>query len=77
MAKATKLDQEIGEKIRIYRILKKRSRHWLGDKLDLSYQQIQNYEIGKHRVCASCLYTIANLLKISIGNFFPDKNNEL
>ena len=74
MAKATKLDQEIGEKIEIYRKIRRKSRHWLAEKLNLSYQQIQNYETGKHRVAASCLYVIANVLKTPINNFFPDKN---
>lgn len=75
MTKATKLDQVIGEKIRINRIIRKRSRLWLGEKLEISEQQIRYYEIGKHRVSASCLYSIANFLKTSINEFFPEKND--
>ena len=76
MTKATRLDQEIGEKIELYRKINRKSRYWLADKLNLSYQQVQNYEIGRHRVAASCLYTIAKFLKTPINNFFPDKKSE-
>ena len=74
MAKATKLDQKIGEKIRVNRVTKKRSRGWLGEKIKKSYQQVQNYETGKHRVAASCLVEIAGALKTPVINFFPEKN---
>ncbi len=76
MTKATKLDKEIGKKIELHRKLKSKTRHWLGEKIARSYQQVQNYETGKHRVAASCLYAIANALKYPINNFFPDKNEK-
>ncbi len=76
MAKATELDQEIGAKIELHRLTKHKSRHWLGEKIKKSYQQVQNYETGKHRVAASCLYAIAKVLKTPINNFFPDKKDE-
>lgn len=75
MTKATKIDKEIGAKIELHRNIKRKSRHWLADKIKLSYQQIQNYEIGKHRVAASCLLKIAQSLKTPINQFFPDKND--
>ena len=74
MTKSNKIDQEIGENIRINRIIKKRSRSWLGRKLQKSYQQIQNYESGKHRVAASALFLISQFLDVKIENFFPKKN---
>ena len=74
MTKATKLDQEIGEKIRINRTIKKKSRTWLCKKLKKSYQQVQNYESGKHRIASSMLYSISELLGVKIENFFPKKN---
>lgn len=72
--KANKLDKEIGEQIQIYRKLKNKTQHWLAKKLELSYQQVQNYERGKHRVSASCLFKIATILKTPIINFFPVEN---
>ncbi len=72
MSKATKIDKEIGEKIEINRKLKSKSQHWLAEKISMSYQQIQNYERGKHRVAASRLFSIAKVLKTPIDKFFPD-----
>jgi transcriptional regulator with XRE-family HTH domain len=74
MTKATELDQQIGEKIRINRIYKKKTRTWLCKKLKKSYQQVQNYESGKHRIAASMLHAISDLLGVKIENFFPEKN---
>tara|TARA_R110000787_G_scaffold285936_1_gene402772 strand:+ start:1514 stop:1741 length:228 start_codon:yes stop_codon:yes gene_type:complete len=65
------IDKKIGEKIAINRKLKNKSRGWLAEKVSRSYQQVQNYESGKHRVAASCLLIMARALKTPIINFFP------
>jgi transcriptional regulator with XRE-family HTH domain len=71
MSKANKIDQEIGEKIELERKIKRKTRKWLAQRINRSYQQVQNYESGKHRVAASCLFLIASVLKVSIEKFFP------
>lgn len=71
MKKATNIDKEIGEQIRINRVLQNRSRKWLGDKIEVSYHQVQNYEFGRHRISASSLFAISKLLKTPINKFFP------
>lgn len=76
MTKANKIDQQIGAKIELHRKLRSKTRNWLGEKIKRSYQQVQNYETGNHRVAASCLYLIASVLKYPINNFFPDKNEK-
>ena len=73
MTKTKKIDKQIGEAIELQRKIAKKTRKNLAEKLGLSYQQIQNYESGKHRASASCLYLIANFFKVSINNFFPKK----
>jgi transcriptional regulator with XRE-family HTH domain len=73
MTKTKKIDKQIGEAIELQRKIAKKTRKNLAEKLGLSYQQIQNYESGKHRVSASCLYLISNFFKVSINNFFPKK----
>jgi len=72
MTKATKLDQEIGEKIQIHRKLRNKPIDFLAKKLGRSYQQIQNYESGKHRIASSSLFVAAQALKFPIANFFPN-----
>lgn len=76
MTKATKIDKEIGKKIEIYRKLKNKTQNWLAEKIEMSYQQVQNYENGRHRVAASRLWKIAQVLKTPINNFFPSKNEK-
>lgn len=73
MKKATNIDKEIGERIRINRVLQNRSRKWLGDKIGVSYHQVQNYELGRHRISASCLLDVAHFLKTPFSQFFPKK----
>jgi transcriptional regulator with XRE-family HTH domain len=74
--KAGLLDKKIGEQIKFYRLIKsKKDRNWLGEKISKSYQQVQNYEDGKQRVAASCLYLIAKALKTPIEKFFPSKDD--
>ena len=74
--KAGELDKKIGEQIQFYRDIKeKKDRHWLGEKISKSYQQVRNYEDGNQRVAASCLYRIAKALNTPIEKFFPSKND--
>ena len=49
---------------------KKKSRKELGDEIGVCYQQIQNYETGKHRVSAQTLLKIAETLDIPIEKFY-------
>lgn len=74
MSKPTEIDQKIGQKIEFHRKLRSKTRNWLASKLGVSYHQIQNYEVGRNRVSASSLYSIAESLKFPINNFFPNKN---
>lgn len=43
----------------------------LGDKIGVSRQQIQKYEIGKDNVPIPRLRAISNVFDIHIGEFFP------
>lgn len=56
----------------------------LGDKLGITFQQIQKYERGANRVGASRLWSVAQALDVPVGYFFvglegvevDDDNNE-
>ena len=48
------------------------SQEKLGDKLGITFQQIQKYEKGTNRVGASRLQAMANALEVPISYFFPD-----
>jgi transcriptional regulator with XRE-family HTH domain len=67
---ATKGDVELGRKIRLRRIEMEISQAGLGDKLGVSFQQVQKYEKGVNRVGATRLEQIANALQVPVGHFY-------
>ena len=50
------------------------SQEKLGDKLGITFQQIQKYEKGTNRVGASRLQAMASALEVPISYFFPDSS---
>lgn len=46
------------------------SQERLGDRLNLTFQQIQKYEKGANRIGAGRLYEIANILDTPVSSFF-------
>ncbi|MGV2103919.1 helix-turn-helix domain-containing protein [Rhizobium sp. 21-4511-3d] len=61
-APATAIDVEVGARIRSRRKILGISQSALGERLGITFQQIQKYEKGTNRVGASRLQGIANLL---------------
>ena len=61
---------EMGKKIRLRRVEQRLSQSDLGEKLGVSFQQIQKYEKGVNRVGASRLQQIATALDIPVTFFF-------
>lgn len=58
-------DREIGRRIRLLRVERKKSQQELGEELGVSFQQIQKYEKGNNRLSATRLIDIATVLKVS------------
>jgi len=67
---ATEADAEIGRKIRLRRVELKISQQELGEKLGISFQQVQKYEKGVNRVHAARLERIADILDIPTSFFY-------
>ncbi len=67
---ATDLDRHLGARLRRYRELSGLSQTELGNRLGLTFQQIQKYENGANRVSAARLFLIANILGVAVGEFF-------
>ena len=61
-AAATAIDVEVGARIRSRRKILGISQSALGERLGITFQQIQKYEKGTNRAGASRLQGIANLL---------------
>jgi len=64
------VDCHVGRQIRLLRIQCNLSQGDLGNRIGISYQQMQKYETGKNRVSASMLYEIARALQVSPARFF-------
>ena len=67
---AGKPDIELGKRIRLRRVEQKISQAELGDKLGVSFQQVQKYEKGVNRIGAGRLQRIAEALEVPISFFF-------
>src|SRR2546421_5196610 len=72
---ARKPDIEMGKKIRLRRVEQRISQSDLGEKLGVSFQQVQKYEKGVNRVGASRLQQIATALDVPV-TFFYDSDSK-
>ncbi len=63
------LDPFIGKRVKLRRSEMGMSQAKLGEKLGLSFQQIQKYENGKNRVSASTLFQISQILGVNFSYF--------
>jgi transcriptional regulator with XRE-family HTH domain len=73
------IDAHFGEKLRARRRMMnpKMSQSDLGQRLDITFQQVQKYENGTNRISAATLVEIASHLKIDIGYFFDELPSKL
>src|ERR1035438_3208879 len=69
---AGKPDIELGKRIRLRRVEQKISQAELGDKLGVTFQQLQKYEKGVNRVGAARLQQVATALDVPVTFFFDD-----
>lgn len=66
-------DVELGKRIRLRRVEMNISQAELGDKLGVSFQQVQKYEKGINRVGAARLQQVATALDVPVTFFFDDE----
>ena len=64
------VDQHVGRRIRMRRMMIGLSQEKLGAALGLTFQQIQKYEKGSNRVGASRLLEIAGVLGVGVEYFY-------
>ncbi len=67
---ASAADELIGFQIRTRRKELKMSQEKLGQRLGITFQQVQKYERGTNRVAASRLWQISKILKVPITYFY-------
>ncbi|MGB4191750.1 MAG: helix-turn-helix transcriptional regulator [Rickettsiales bacterium] len=71
------IDRYIGARIQELRLAHGMSRQDLGEKINVTHQQLQKYEIGTNRVSAGRLALIAKYLGTSVSAFYEGLDSSL
>lgn len=66
------VDAHVGSRLRMRRTLLGLSQQKLGEKLGLTFQQIQKYERGANRIGASRLFELSRILDVKPAFFFEE-----
>jgi len=74
---ADNIDRHVGSRIRQYRRLLNLSQQDMGEKIGISYQQIQKYESGVNRISAGRLFMFAEILEVPIQKFYEGINTAI
>lgn len=64
------VDVHVGRKLKEIRTLRRFSQTDVAQRLGLSFQQIQKYEIGSNRIAASRLFELTQIFDVSPSYFF-------
>lgn len=67
------VDIHVGERVRMARMEMRKSQGWLGEKLRVSFQQVQKYESGTNRIGPSRLAVIASAVNKPVGWFYEGR----
>jgi transcriptional regulator with XRE-family HTH domain len=70
--KPNPIDVHVGSRVRYRRMIIGMSQEKLGEKMNLTFQQIQKYEKGTNRIGASRLFQLSKILEVPVGYFFED-----
>ena len=64
------IDVHVGSRVRLRRMLLGISQEKLGERLGLTFQQVQKYEKGVNRIGASRLFDLSTVLAVPISFFY-------
>ena len=74
---ANPIDIQVGNRVRIRRMLIGMSQERLGDLLGLTFQQVQKYEKGVNRIGAGRLFEVSRILNVPVDFFYEGLGKEL
>ena len=66
------VDQHVGSRVRLRRMLLGMSQERLGESIGITFQQVQKYEKGVNRIGASRLLQISEILDVPVEFFFEE-----
>ena len=67
------VDALVGRRVRAYRLSLGMSQTTLGEKVGVTFQQIQKYERGTNRIGSSRLKKVATVLGVGVGALFAER----
>ena len=70
------IDQHVGSRVRQRRMFIGMSQEQLGERLGLTFQQVQKYEKGTNRVSASRLWEMSNIFDVPVSYFFEGTDSD-
>lgn len=70
--RANPIDIHVGSRVRFRRMLLGMSQEKLGERLGLTFQQVQKYEKGINRIGASRLFELSRVLGVPVQFFYDD-----
>ena len=76
LAQANTVDTYVGQRIRDKRNERGMSQTEVANAIGVTFQQVQKYERGTNRVCASRLFDLSRILSVPIQYFFAGLNNQ-
>lgn len=74
--KADPVDKNVGQRLKMRRIMLGLTQQDIGKAVNVSIQQIQKYEKASNRISSGKLYAFAKLLDVPINFFFNDTEND-
>jgi len=74
---ANPIDVQVGNRVRIRRMLIGMSQERLGDLLGLTFQQVQKYEKGVNRIGAGRLFEVSRILNVPVDFFYEGVSAQL
>ena len=74
---ANPIDGQVGNRVRLRRMLIGMSQERLGELLGLTFQQVQKYEKGVNRIGAGRLFEVARILGVPIDYFYEGASTQV
>ena len=74
--KTDSYDREVGLRVRTLRLSRRMSQNDIGQRLGITFQQIQKYENGANRIGAGRLQRIAEIFEVPVAALFGASRRE-
>lgn len=74
--KTDSYDREVGLRVRTLRLSRRMSQNDVGERLGITFQQIQKYENGANRIGAGRLQRIAEIFEVPVAVLFGASRRE-